>query len=202
MNSPTHTLMAMAAFSKKGQPLRNWAVFIGSLIPDAFIYFAWVWLTFIKGESQRRIWDEIYFQAPMQLTASIFNSVPLYALLGFIGYVMWRAKDRWAPYALLLLVFALAALLHITFDFPVHNHDAYAHFWPISEWRFISPLSYYEREHHAGFVGVVGCLLALGAIYVLWKRFPAKWVRRVLILFGSLYLLLQLAFWLGPIVGG
>jgi len=187
MNSPTHTLLAMAAFAKKGERRRNWAVFIGSVIPDAFIYIGWVWLTFVKGESQRRIWDEIYFDAPMQLVASIFNSLPLYAGLAWAGY-MFRAKI-WGK---LLMFFALAALLHIAFDFPVHNHDAYAHFWPISAWRFISPFSYYETEHHSAVVSVIEALMAFGAIAILWRRFPRLWVKAVLSLLAVCYVLMQL----------
>jgi len=97
--------MAMAVFSKSGHPKRNLAVLIGSIIPDAFIYVAWIWLTFIKGESQSRIWDEIYFEEPMQLLASFFNSIPIYTALALIGYVMWRAKDRAGMGAYLLMFF-------------------------------------------------------------------------------------------------
>ncbi len=199
MNSPTHTLMAMAVFSKSGHPKRNLAVLIGSIIPDAFIYVAWIWLTFIKGESQSRIWDEIYFEEPMQLLASFFNSIPIYTALALIGYVMWRAKDRAGMGAYLLMFFALAALLHIAFDFPVHNHDAYAHFWPIHDWRFISPFSYYEQDHHSGIVSLVELLLVLGSITILWRRFPKRWIRGLLLFFAALYILAQLAFRLAPL---
>jgi len=186
MNSPTHTLLAMAAFSKQGDKRRNWAVFIGSIIPDLFIYVAWVWLTFVKGESRSRIWDEIYFEEPMQLVASVFNSVPIYIALALTGYI-FRAKI-WGK---LLMFFAFAALLHIAFDFPVHNHDAYAHFWPFTDWRFISPFSYYEVEHHAGVVSLVEAVLGLSAIWILWQRFPKRWVKIVLGFFGLLYVVGQ-----------
>ena len=182
MNSPTHTLIALAAFTKTGHTKRNWAVFIGSLIPDAFIYVCWVWLTFVKGESQRRIWDEIYFDAPMQLTASIFNSVPIYIVLAILGYIFRRAL--WAK---VMMFFALAALIHIAFDFPVHSDDAYAHFWPISDWRFFSPFSYWDPHHHSHIVSLVEALIGLCAIFILWKRFPKKWVQVSLLVLGMLY---------------
>lgn len=155
---------------------------MGSLIPDAFIYVCWVWLTFVKGESQRRIWDEIYFDAPMQLTASIFNSVPLYIGLATLGYIFRKAL--WAK---VVMFFALAALIHIAFDFPVHSDDAYAHFWPISDWRFFSPFSYWDPHHHSHIVSVVEALTGLGAIFILWKRFPKKWVQVTLLILGMLY---------------
>jgi len=188
VNSPTHSLLALALLSKKDAKRRNWIIFAGSLIPDAFIYICWLWLTFIRKEPQRRIWDEIYFDAPMQLTASIFNSVPIYASLLFIGLLM-----RGKVWGKLLLVFSLAALIHIATDFPVHNHDAYAHFWPISDWRFISPFSYYETEHHAGIVSAIEAFIALAAIIVLWRRFPkARWVKIILGGLALLYIIFQI----------
>ena len=182
MNSPTHTLIALAALSKKGDSKRNWAVFIGSIIPDAFIYVCWVWLTFVKGESQSRIWDEIYFQPPMQLTASIFNSIPIYIGLALLGW-KFRAK-LWAK---ALMFFALAALLHIAFDLPVHNDDAYAHFWPFSDWRYISDYSYWDPDHHSGIVSIVEAIIGIGAIAILWRRFETKWVQLTLAGLGMLY---------------
>jgi len=84
--------------------------------------------------------------------------------------------------------------------FPVHNHDAYAHFWPIHDWRFISPLSYYEQDHHSGIVSLVELFLVLGSITILWRRFPKRWIRGLLLFFAALYILAQIAFRLAPLL--
>ena len=182
MNSPTHCVMALAILSKKGSPQRNWAAFTGAVVPDAFIYLAWPWLTFVLGESQQRIWNEIYFDAPMQLIASAFNSVPIYLALGASGWFL-----RQLVWGKLLLIFASAALIHIAFDFPFHNHDAYSHFWPLSNWRFISPLSYWETQHHAYWVAWLETCIACVCLVILWKRFDQRWVRTTLVLIGIIY---------------
>ena len=39
-----------------------------------------------------------------------------------LGLAFWR---RWR----LVVIFAAAGLLHLTFDFPLHTHDARQHFW-------------------------------------------------------------------------
>ena len=187
MNSPTHTLLALALLSKRGKAKRNWAVILGSLIPDAAI---WLWApyqSFVKGVSGEEMWRELYFAPPMQNLIAYFNSIPIYAGLAVLGYVM-RAKT-WGK---LLLVFALAALTHMATDLPVHNHDAYRHFWPLSDWRFISPFSYYEREHHAGWVSLLESVIALTSIIVLWRRFPKLWVKIVLGVFAILYFALPI----------
>jgi len=115
------------------------------------------------------MWRELYFEAPMQNLIAYFNSIPIYAALALSGY------------GALLLFFALAALIHMATDLPVHSHDAYRHFWPISDWRFYSPISYYESDHHAGWVMVVELAIWIISSLVLWKRFPQRWVKVVLI---------------------
>ncbi len=186
MNSPTHSLLALAVLSKRGETKRNWAVFIGSLLPDLAIYLWFPYQALIKGESGKRIWDELYFEPPMQNLIALFNSIPIYAALAIIGYVA-RTK-LWGK---CLLFFALAALIHMATDLPVHGHDAYRHFWPISEWRFYSPISYWETDHHAGWVSLVEAVIALGSIAILWRRFPKRWVRIVLGLLALLYVAMQ-----------
>ena len=187
MNSPTHTLLALALLSKRGKAKRNWAVILGSLIPDAAI---WLWApyqSFVKGVSGEEMWRDLYFAPPMQNLIAYFNYIPIYAGLAVLGYVM--LAKTWGK---LLLVFALAALTHMATDLPVHNHDAYRHFWPLSDWRFISPFSYYEREHHAGWVSLLESVIALTSIIVLWRRFPKLWVKIVLGVLALLYVALPI----------
>lgn len=135
------------------------------------------------------MWRELYFAEPMQNLIAYFNSIPIYGLLAVIGYAA-RAKT-WGK---LTLFFALAALIHMATDLPVHNHDAYRHFWPLSDWRFISPFSYYEREHHAGWVSLIESAMAFMAIFVLWRRFPKLWVKILLGVLSVLYLILPILF--------
>ena len=187
MNSPTHTLLALALLSKGGDKKRNWAVFLGSIIPDAAIYLWAPYQRLVKGVSGETMWRELYFAEPMQNLIAYFNSIPIYGALAVLGYVM-RAKT-WGK---LVLFFALAALIHMATDLPVHNHDAYRHFWPFSDWRFISPFSYYERDYHAGVVSLIEAALALLSIVILWRRFPKRWVKVVLGLFAVLYIALPL----------
>jgi len=183
--SPTHSLLALAVLSKKGEPKRNWAVFFGSILPDLAIYLWAPYQYFVNGVSGSKMWGELYFAPPMQNLIAYFNSIPIYAALALIG-ILARAK-LWGK---LLLVFALAALIHMATDLPVHADDAYRHFWPLSDWRFHSPLSYWDKDHHAGWVGLIDIALAIGAIIVLWRRFSIKWARVILSALSVFYLLI------------
>ena len=75
------------------------------------------------------------------------------------------------------IAFAAAGLLHLALDFPLHNDDARRHFWPISDWVFESPLSYWDSAHHAAWVAPFGLAAVLAAAVVLWRRWPGWWKR-------------------------
>ena len=55
----------------------------------------------------------------------------------------------------------LSMILHSLGDLPVHNDDAHRHFFPFSNYRFISPFSYWDRKHYGSIVSVVEMLLVL-----------------------------------------
>ena len=59
-----------------------------------------------------------------------------------------------------------AALLHLAFDLPLHHSDARPHFWPLSDWVFRPPLSYWNPARHGDLVGAVeiGACVALCAL--------------------------------------
>lgn len=130
----------------------------------------------LLGKTQSEIWDVLYFQNPTQFFDALFNSIPVYATLALIGWFVLRSNKHKAL-AGLTLVFALAALIHIATDIPVHASDAHRHLWPISDWRYYSPLSYWEADHHAAWVSMAEGLLGIGLCAILWKRFKARWVK-------------------------
>lgn len=194
MNTQTHLLVAAALLAKPDAPKRNIALIIGALLPDIaiFILFGWAVAT---GVPQQTLWREVYFSEPMLTFTAIGNSAPLLATIALVGwaYARWRAGNP-LPSLPLLTVLGLAALSHLALDFPVHADDAHPHFWPISEWRFRSPVSYWNNAYHAQWVTVIELLVALGLLTLLWRRFKARWVRAILLLAGLAYIAVP-AFW-------
>ena len=177
MNTPTHIITAFAVLSRREAPKRNWAVLLGALIPDIAIYLWAPWQRWVAGREWSAIWDTHYFEAPMQTATALTNSIPLYLLLAIVSFT-----QRSRTWGLLLLVFALAALIHLALDFPVHASDAYRHFWPLSDWRFQSPISYWEVDKGARFVSWIDFILVLLSAAILWTRFPRLWVKVLLTL--------------------
>lgn len=184
MNTPTHALIALAALTHKDDRPRNFWVLAGALIPDIAIFLWAPWQRWGLGRDWGAIWSQHYFDAPMQTLIALFNSVPIYGALLAIAW--WQRRTVWGQW---VGVFCLAALIHIALDAPVHGHDAYRHFWPLSDWRFHSPLSYWEGDLHARWVSLVEAAIVLISVVILWRRFPATWVKVTLALLVTLTLL-------------
>ena len=193
MMTQTHLLLAAGLFTRPGRTKRNTAVIAGALIPDASIYllFAYASLTGIPGDT---LWNETYWREPWQTLSAISNSIPLY--LGFLGIALLVAtpsdgRPRWQS---LPALFCLAALVHLAGDFPVHHDDAHVHFWPFSDWRFHSPVSYWDRDHHGGTFAIIEALFGLVMMSVLFLRFRALWVRILLGLSMACYIAVPVYF--------
>lgn len=188
MNTPTHALIALAAFSKSGDRPRNLWVLAGALIPDLAIFLWAPWQRWGLGRDWGTIWDQHYFEGPMQTLIALFNSVPIYAAIFALAW--WQRRTRWGVW---VMVFSLAALLHIGLDAPVHGHDAYQHFWPLSDWRFYSPVSYWEVDLHARWIALIEAAIVLISATVLWRRFPKLINKIILAILVALTLLGALA---------
>lgn len=186
MNTPAHIIMAAAVFAKPDQPKRNTAALVGGLLPDASLYTLAGWHLFVLGTPPQTVFDEYYFSDAWQSIFAIDNSFILWGMVLALG--LWF-KITW------LWVLAGAALLHIGFDFPLHHDDGRMHFWPVSDWIFQSPVSYWDRKHYGGFVGPIETGLCLILLVILWRRF-AGWFARVLIAAAGIFQIAPVFIWL------
>ena len=183
----THLLITASLLARPGHRRRNMAVIAGALIPDAAIYVLFVYAA-IAGIPQSTLWNETYWSESWQIWVTIGNSAPLYLGLLATALLLARPNDGRPVWQSLPALFALAALTHLAGDFPVHNDDAHIHFWPFTEWRFHSPVSYWDRAHHAGLFAPLEMLLGLGLMIVLFRRFTGKLTRIFLGLSIVLYI--------------
>lgn len=177
MQTPTHVLIAAALFARPGKQSVNIAALAGGFAPDAFLFAVWGWSK-IAGMSESDLWSRFYWTDGVQLGQAISNSFPVF---GAVLVVALALKLRGAT------VFAGAALIHLVCDFLLHAKDAHQHFWPLSGWRFESPVSYWDPDHYGVYVGALEGAVAIALIVVLFRRFRAAWIRIVLILAGLTY---------------
>ena len=95
----------------------------------------------------------------------------------------WDTVGTLSPLAL----FAIAALVHLAGDLPLHADDAHRHFWPVTDWRFNSPVSYWDPAHHGTLASIAEGVLGVVLCAVLWRRFRARWVRGAVLLATAIY---------------
>lgn len=185
MQTQTHVLVAALFLTRPAARRENTAVFCGALAPDASIFILFAWARGIAGIPEHTLWGETYWSEPWQTLSALSNSVPLYALLLVLGLLSGRR---------MLLLFGTAALIHLALDLPLHALDAHRHFWPLSDWRFISPVSYWDPAYHGRWMMLGEAMLGITASILLWRRFNTRVPRTVLALLATAYLGVPLYF--------
>ena len=139
MNTPAHAVLnALIVARDPSQNLLTPAV-IGAILPDVPMVFFYVYQRIWAARPEFQIWGQLYFHASWQAFFDIFNSLPLVAVGGLLAW--WIGSQR-------LGVFCMSMALHAVSDFLVHHNDAHRHFFPLTDWRFQSPVSYWDPRHH------------------------------------------------------
>ena len=135
------------------------AVTLGALAPDLTMLAFYLAMK-ISGVPEFEIWDVRYFEPVWQHSFDIANSIPVYALLALAA---WRLGSRSS------LLFCVAALVHCVLDLLVHHDDGHRHFYPFTDFRFQSPVSYWDPAHYGRLVGFVEILSFAGIAVWLWR---------------------------------
>ena len=175
MNTPAHIIFGVAAFGRANQPGVTTAAALGSLAPDASLYFMFFWNRWVRGMSAQQIFDVEYFTPYWQQVFAVDNSIPIWALVLLMGVLVRRPA---------VAVFAMAGLLHLGLDFALHHDDARAHFFPLSDWVFESPLSYWDGRAYGNIFGPLEAGLCALFLVVLLRRHAGWLARTMLVLVG------------------
>ncbi|MEM6310198.1 MAG: cobalamin biosynthesis protein CobQ [Pseudomonadota bacterium] len=174
MNTPAHLLVGAALFARKDIRQSGKLALFGSLLPDLSLYLLAGTSLFLLQIPPQRVFDELYFSEAWQSIFAIDNSFLIWGLILAIA-LFWK-RLAW-------VAFAGAGLVHIVTDFAMHNDDARPHFWPLSDWVFESPFSYWDSDHNAAMLAPFTLLAVLISAWVLWKRWP-NWGVRIAVLIG------------------
>jgi hypothetical protein len=172
MNTPAHLIFGTAAFAKPDRPYVTTAAIAGALLPDLSLYLLVGWAMLIQGIDARIIFDELYFSPAWQGIFAVDNSIPLWGAV--LALALWLR----AP---ILMAFAGAGLLHVVFDLALHHDDARRHFWPLSDWVFQSPVSYWDGDHYGNIAGPLEIAVSLALCVVLWRRFRSILARALIV---------------------
>ena len=170
MNTPAHLVMGMAAFGRPGAPLVTAAALAGALAPDLSLYLLTGWEIGVRGTPPETVFRQLYYSDAWQAVFAVDNSIPLWAIVLAAGLALDRA---W------IVALAGAALLHLGFDLMLHADDGRRHLWPLSDWVFASPVSYWDPRHHGGIVGPLEAAGTLALAALVWRRHRAPAARAI-----------------------
>lgn len=185
MHTQTHALIGAYCFGRRN-PLLLAAGAFGGLLPDLPM-FAIVAGLMAAGRPGRQIFGHDYFQPWWQEVNGVSHSFILWLLALVIALAARRAGPA-RTWPALGIAFAAGGLVHAVIDFLCHRDDAHMHFWPLSDWRFVSPVSYYDPAHFGRIFMVIEALIGLGIAVRLGMRAQRRWPRALLVLVSLPYL--------------
>ncbi|MBW2064389.1 MAG: metal-dependent hydrolase [Deltaproteobacteria bacterium] len=121
-----------------------WKVGLGGLFPDLVYLFGFIPRIFQYGSfiewMQDPFWD-VLWNSP---TAKSVHSFLVWGLVSIVTFSVFRKNSFRIIYP-----FFLGWGLHIASDALTHVSDGYALFYPLSDFRFPAPVSYWQKEFHA-----------------------------------------------------
>lgn len=162
VNTPSHMLIGAAVLARPLSAATLVAALAGGLFPDLPMFAMVLWATRVAGVPEHRVFGELYFSDAWQAVFAVDH-----------GFLVWGALLALAVWqgSAVLRAFAGAGLLHAAADFLTHNDDARRQFWPLSDWVFRSPVSYWDTRFYGGPFAVFEVGLAVALTAVLCWRF-------------------------------
>ena len=182
MDTGAHIICNLVVQSRSSESRIFAAVLVGAVLPDLPIMLFYAWESLVMNSAESEIWSELYFKPGWQNFFDTFNSLPLIVVLLALGIYFKKQ---------LVSVLALSMALHVLLDLPFHHDDAHRHFFPFSDWRFFSPVSYWDPKFHGDVMHIVQITIVIIGLVVLWLRHPGRLEKATLAFLGVGYLLFQ-----------
>ncbi len=160
----------------------RWALGLGSIAPDiplfflsfgGFFYFG-SYLNWPTEKAAKHLFSNLFYNDPAWITLHNFLHSPTMLLI--LGLANWPLRSRFPKLTRWSLYFLAACALHSIVDILTHNDDGPLMFFPFNwTYRFSSPVSYWDIDHHGGafmiFEGMLNLIL-LAALLMLWWFSP------------------------------
>ncbi len=193
MNTQTHILMSAVLFGGR-IPKRAWAAALGGVLPDIPMFVIVGALKFY-GIHDVVIFGIVYWQPWWQITNGISHNFWAWGGL-LLASVLLRERRSLSAAAIdgwsIIIAFAASGLLHVLVDFLCHREDAHMSLWPVSYWKFVSPVSYWDSNHYGNVFSQFETVLGLALALVLFQRFHNKLLRFGLAAIALLYVAMPL----------
>ena len=187
MNTPGHYILNLALLGKTIAPQHNLVIAIGAILPDLPIFVFYFVAKFIYRMPEGKIWSEAYYEPFWHNTVALFHSIPLALLATATCYFFrWQAG----------MILGISMVCHSLLDLPVHHDDAHRHFFPLSDYRFISPFSYWDVNHYGKIVAFIEMALVIIVNPIVLGLLNSPWTKGIVIAIDLFYLLGYYRFYL------
>ena len=184
MKTPSHAIINLAILGSNQHSELNLLIVTGGILPDIPIFLFYFWAKYIARLPEATIWSKAYYEPVVQNIVALFHSIPLAAIGWLIAcYFGWQSVQ----------ILFISIILHSLGDLPVHNDDAHRHFYPFSNYRFISPFSYWDRNHYGSIVSFIEMLLVLLSTFRVFG-FVSSYVGKVLLILVNCFYFLGALF--------
>ena len=161
MKTPSHAVLNLALLSCWPGVEGTLPILGGAVLPDLPIFLMYAWAKGICREPEAKIWSKTYYSPFWYTWTTAFHSFPLTVLMTAVSF--WLGWTMWG-------LLSLSMVLHSLGDIPVHNNDAHRHFFPLSQYRLISPFSYWDPKYYGPQVAFIERLcVSVGSLY-LWGQ--------------------------------
>ena len=172
MNTPSHMLIGAAIFARPLCVATLVAALAGGLAPDLPMFAMVLCSTRVSGIPEHEVFSTLFFSESWQAVFAVDHSFFVWGSL--LGLALWRRQ-------LILRAFAGAGLLHALADFLTHHDDTRRQLWPVSDWVFRSPVSYWNPQFYGEAFGMFEVALVVGLTSFLCWRLE-RWRDRALVL--------------------
>jgi hypothetical protein len=193
VNTPSHAILNLA-IAKGWQQGRSQGtavdsslylpIALGGIVPDVPIFGFYLWMKLATTVSERQIWSDHYFRPFWQDIFAVSHSLPIAALVVAIAYGL--RQKFW-------LALGLGWIFHSLLDLPVHHDDAHRHFFPLSNYRFVSPVSYWDPNHYGNWMSWIEIGLVLLSTLYVFSSLRSRLGRGLLIATNVFYWVAQIA---------
>ena len=167
MRTYSHTLLTFAAARYLNVPFAAWTA-LGATLPDLPAGIGGVWLRARRLYSRETFLREVCGRSAFRRPDAALHSI-LPVAVAISIYTLYDSPRHTETKA--LLPFLLGWATHVATDALTHGSDARPLLWPISDWRFESPISYRERDHHALPVTIAEHALILASVLELFAKY-------------------------------
>lgn len=171
MHTPAHVVVNLVILGRKEKPETTFPIVFGALLPDLPMFVFYLYQKVLRQTSEQVIWSQAYYEIGWQVFFDLFNSFPVMALGVALAYFL-RARR--------LTVFFTSMALHGIADFGLHHDDAHRHLFPFSDWRFYSPISYWDPRHFGHIIAPLEAVTVLVACIILARRFTSTTARALI----------------------